>query len=131
MLEEKKKWKGKELVAYVQAQMLEILAEEKNAFMKMHRISSTLLSPPTSFQPNSEPFLPHSDQIPSQFCPHFNFIPVNSMSILIQFKYILMVQNIFVNYHHHLHHHHLHHCFLHFPFSYSASPRHILCDKRA
>ena len=30
--EEKKKWKGKELATYVQAQMLEILAEEKNAF---------------------------------------------------------------------------------------------------
>ena len=30
--EEKKKWKGKEPAAYVQAQMLEISAEEKNAF---------------------------------------------------------------------------------------------------
>ena len=30
--EEKKKWKGQELVAYVWAQMLEILAEEKNTF---------------------------------------------------------------------------------------------------
>ena len=32
--EEKKKWKGKELAAYVWAQMLEILAEEKTAFYK-------------------------------------------------------------------------------------------------
>ena len=32
--EERKKWKGKELAAYMQAQMLEILAEEKNAFYK-------------------------------------------------------------------------------------------------
>ena len=32
--EEKKKRKGRELATYVQAQMLEILAEEKNAFYK-------------------------------------------------------------------------------------------------
>ena len=30
--EEKKKWKGWELATYVRAQMLEISAEEKNAF---------------------------------------------------------------------------------------------------
>ena len=30
--QEKKKWKGHELAAYVQVQMLEISAEEKNAF---------------------------------------------------------------------------------------------------
>ena len=32
--EEKKKWKGRELAAYVWAQMLEISAEEKNIFYK-------------------------------------------------------------------------------------------------